>query len=139
MFPVSSAPEGLIVTNITSDGAIISWGEPANKNGEILSYRISMNTTGPEHYVPPNCSVDYDTSFNYTTELTTLSYVFDKGLPNFHYIVSVAAATIAGYGAERTIEFTTGSVGKYNNHFHHQTTLNIENYCIIYFNFSKDE
>ncbi|KAI4463580.1 cytokine receptor [Holotrichia oblita] len=109
LFTAPTVPMNLTAIDITSTSFNLYWDEPQSKNGILLSYRIVVETAGSIHHIPEDCPHFKETVYNYTTNSSTLSLDFDEGLPHFHYLISVAAATNAGYGRESWIEVDTSS------------------------------
>lgn len=99
---------------LSSTSSNITWSEPFNKSGEILSYQVRIFTLGPLHHIPTDgCTWEYDNDLTEEVKPDTLFYVFDNGLPNFYYTVSIRAETSVGYGADSRVDFTTPSQSKH--------------------------
>ncbi|KRT79393.1 hypothetical protein AMK59_8201, partial [Oryctes borbonicus] len=104
------APTQLKVENVTSTGFNILWDEPSEKNGEILSYKIIIDTAGPNHVIPAGCPPpEYEAYNNYSTTSEDFLLQFTNGEPNFNYSITLAAETNAGFGKENVIEVVTKS------------------------------
>lgn len=106
-----SVPVNVTVKNMTAYSGVLVWGEPLNKNGEILSYQVNIESNGPAHFIPEDCPVEDEPSHYLTVNSTTFEYTFEA-LPHYKYRAIVVASTRAGYGYEELFEFVHSSSRK---------------------------
>lgn len=75
-----------------------TWFEPITKNGKLEDYNISITSQGPLYPVSEECNVD-TALYSYVSSADSTEFNFTEAKPYYNYLISVAAATSAGYGA----------------------------------------
>ena len=92
---------------------VISWDEPAERNGVITAYSVTVFKTG-------NSSDEvYSNDSIHVTDLSESVMV----LPFTNYTVSVAASTSAGQGEESTYTIISPEAGMPNIVFQYRTCM----------------
>lgn len=99
---------------ITDTSGVITWQEPANKNGLLTTYAIVVTTLGPDYEIPEGCDISDEREI-YTAKIDAANteYFFTEGLPYYKYSVVIEASTRQGNGsASETVQFRTSEGGE---------------------------
>uniref|UniRef100_A0AC35U7G1 B-cell receptor CD22-like n=1 Tax=Rhabditophanes sp. KR3021 TaxID=114890 RepID=A0AC35U7G1_9BILA len=84
--------------DILTDSVNVTWHEPNEPNGDILTYLVSYHTTASQEYAQ-------DANFRVKENFIVL----DKLRENTHYSVSVKAETLKGFGTAVTRDVRIGA------------------------------
>ena len=108
----------MIVVSETNTSAVITWGEPLNKNGVLLQYNVTVTLQGPLHHIFEDCRDEVWTVKTYTVDAAETSFVFEDGEPHYGYTVAIAASTSADFGpSSEEVPFQTLESGAWHEMF----------------------
>lgn len=109
----STAPEDLIVIDITNTSATFRWSPPEDANGIIISYNITLQISITDALI-----------LNSTVSEMSLDFRFTSLQPFFNYTVTIFAINGFGGGASASHDFMTVTGSKL---MHIHVGLNIGN------------